>query len=328
MHSLGRHVLLILVVLSASLAFCGDTPVVSYAKSLKGQTFVLRAHEDLFGFPKISTFDQRLLYNTDVAQAHGKTVIGNQIDWQGAYFVSGHSYIVKSVSTHNDVIELKMWEVNGSRVPPEVKLNFSTTASLDDFKTALFTVFFSPTEDRDAYIRENNRKLVAKYFDSEPELLSLPDAQRMKLLEAIRMVSLSGRPKLERVGNALYVPAAVIGDTSVYNDVKVSKNQRIASSIEALLPDFKRISIAATDFPDAITGVKFEWNVYHRNFLADGQYSHGPDTKERMEMLVPRDSLKEFSNGNLSPSELVQKSILRENSLKVTLSSYDPIGAR
>jgi hypothetical protein len=40
------------------------------------------------------------------------------------------------------------------------------------------------------------------------------------------------------------------------------------------------------------------------------------------------EALKSFSDGNLSSFELVQKSILRENGVKVTLTSYDPIGDR
>ncbi len=151
----------------------------------------------------------------------------------------------------------------------------------------------------------------------------LPDEQRLKLLIAIRSISLSSRPKLERLGKALYVPATVIGNISVYNDIRVSKNQRIASSIEALLPDFRRVSKAALDFPEAIAGVEFQWSVYHRDFL-DKSTSN---SREGMEMLISREALKAFMDGDLSPFELVQKSVVRENGVKVTLTSYDPIGS-
>lgn len=52
------------------------------------------------------------------------------------------------------------------------------------------------------------------------------------------------------------------------------------------------------------------------------------DKVEKMELIVPKEAIREFGDGKLSAFELVQKSILRENGLKITLTSYDPIGAR
>lgn len=322
--------ILFFAILSAVSAFASDSPLVKYAKSLKDHQLVLRAHEQLFGPPNVSVWDGRLLYETDVAIVDGEVVIAGDAKWLGNHFISAMTYTVKNVSTHgNGAIQLKLRGAFGLRVEPEVKLNFKASGmTLEEFKRALFTVFFDPSENREAYTQENDRRLVAKFIDPEPELFLLPDAQRLKLLAAIKSITLSSQPKLERLGKVLYVPAAVIGDTSVYNDVRVNKNQRIASSIEAVLSDFRRVSKAATDFPEAIAGVKFQWSVYHRNFLDDTKYSQSPNTKEDMEMLVSREALKAFTDGDLSPFELVQKSVLRENGIKVSLTSYEPIGSR
>jgi hypothetical protein len=316
------RLVLFLVVIWHVPAFANDSILAKYAQSLKGQQFTLRAHEQLFGSPTASKWDGRLLYEAEVEILNGTVAIGRDTEWQGNYFVSGTPYIVKDVTTHADVLQLKLRALGVVR-EPEVKLDFRVSGmTLELFKKALFTIFFDPSESPDAYIKENNRKLVAKFIDPEPELLLLPDEQRLRLLIAIRAISLSSRPKLDRLGKDLYVPAAVIGNTSVYNDIRVNKNQRIASSIEALLPDFRRVSKAAADFPEAIAGVEFQWSVYHRNFLDNSNSS-----KEDMEMLISREALKAFTNGDLSPFELVQKSVLRENGVKVTLASYDPIGS-
>jgi len=238
LHS-ARVVLCLLSFLSGVSLIAADSPALKSAKALKGQQFVLRAHEDLFGSPKLSGWDGRLLYETKVSMANDRTQIGGDADWQGMYFVSGNIYELKDASVRDGALQLKLRQLIGLRTAPELKLDFD-----------------------------------------------------------------------------------------LYNDVRVSKNQRIASSIEGLLNDFRRISAATTSFPNEIAGVKFEWNVYHRNFLNDGKYLQDSDTRERMEMLVPREALKSFSDGNLSSFELVQKSILRENGVKVTLTSYDPIGDR
>jgi hypothetical protein len=47
-----------------------------------------------------------------------------------------------------------------------------------------------------------------------------------------------------------------------------------------------------------------------------------------MQLLAPVAALQEFVAGNLSALELIQKSILRENGTKITLTTYEPIGAR
>jgi hypothetical protein len=49
---------------------------------------------------------------------------------------------------------------------------------------------------------------------------------------------------------------------------------------------------------------------------------------EKIEMLTSLSVLNDFAAGNLSGFELTQKSILRVDGTKVTLTSYEPIGAR
>jgi hypothetical protein len=127
---------------------------------------------------------------------------------------------------------------------------------------------------------------------------------------------------MEKVGQDLYIPDNLIGDGSIYNDITVSKNQRIASSIERLLPEIKLAAVGLEGLPTAIHGVRFYWTVIHRDFLDGGNSS------ERLEMLVSAESIKKLAAGNMSVVEMLHEATLREDGTKVTLSSYEPIGAR
>ncbi len=126
MARLIRAVLFIAIFLNVPV-FASDSVIAKYAKSLKGQQFILRAHEQLFGSPSASIWDGRLLYEAEVEVVGGKVAIGRDADWQGNYFVSGTTYTVKDVATHGDVIQLKLRTL-GMATEPEVKLDFRVSA--------------------------------------------------------------------------------------------------------------------------------------------------------------------------------------------------------
>jgi hypothetical protein len=212
-----------------------DSPVKSFVSSLKGKELVMKAHEDLFG-PSQSGWDGRLIQEADVVLAGDAITIGGTTGWAGQYFVSDRTYFVKEAKLDKgkDRIQIKVWQRNGLPLEPEIKINIAGASrlSLDQLNQALFSLFFAPGESKDAHIAANDEQLLKSYIDREPELFLLSTAERLKVLKAIRSISFSGRPQLERLPDGLYIPAAVVGDTSVYNDLQVNKNARIASSCE------------------------------------------------------------------------------------------------
>ena len=106
MHHSARVVLCLLSFLSGVSLIAADSPALKSAKALKGQQFVLRAHEDQFGSPELSGWDGRLLYETKVSMANGRTQIGGDADWQGMYFVSGNTYELKDASVRDGALQL------------------------------------------------------------------------------------------------------------------------------------------------------------------------------------------------------------------------------
>ncbi|MGB9458500.1 MAG: hypothetical protein WCB12_20795 [Bryobacteraceae bacterium] len=308
-----------------------DSGLRAYVNSLKGKQFVLRANQELFGRPRQTAY-YRMIYETDITAEKDFVKIGGNADWQGRYFVPAppRMFTVKDLHFDDarDRLQVKLW---GPKVPrakeDEIRLNFTDLKSQtpESLNHMFFAVFFSPGEPVEQYVVENDKRLVETYLDVYPELARLPTDSRMKVLSAIRQVSSSGRPQLEKVGEDLYIPDNLIGDDSVYNEISVSKNQRIASSIEHLLPQIKLAAVRLQGLPAAIHGVRFYWTIMHRDFARENEYQHSSDS---MEMLVSLESIEKLAAGNLSVVEMLQEATLREDGTKITLSSYDPIGAR
>lgn len=324
-----------------SYVWAADPPLKTYAALLKGKRFAMKAHGDLFGEPLVSELDQRLVQEATVFYDGEKPSISGHTDWLRTHFASTSVYLVKDVKYQGSkgTLQIKVWQMDSlSEVEPEIKLTFTgaNRLTLQQFDELFFSIFLKPGESMEDYVRLNQSKLVESYFDTESELSSLSAKAKLDLLKAIQIIGLVAQPQLGRIGNALYVPAAVAsestayGELTAYNDLQVSKNQRIASSIEASLGKFKKIASQFQKLPDGIKGIRFLWRVLHqspRGLGLPGPLNYDLRT-EQMEMFVPWDAMKEFSEGNLSAFELVQKSILRENGVKVTLTSYDPIGAK
>jgi hypothetical protein len=222
---------------------------------------------------------------------------------------------------------VKVWgkKISKRTLEDEVKIDFPNANQLtrEQFDKILYTIFFKPDESVAAFVDDNDKKLIETYLTPQKEIAALPDADRKKLLDGIKALSLSPKPELERIGDGLYVPVQLLGDGSEYNDLKVTKYQRLASAIEAQIPEFKATDEKAKSLP-AITGVRFHWLVFHRDFLKD----ESANVSETIVMATPLSVLDEFASGNLSAFELTQKSILRVDGTKVTLTSYEPIGAR
>ncbi|HXL21352.1 MAG TPA: hypothetical protein VOA78_02710 [Candidatus Dormibacteraeota bacterium] len=316
----------------ALLAMCcatssSEQPYKTFVKGIEHQYFALRANEALCR--RSLAWDKRTIWECRVTPSDRSIAINGVNDWEGRYFVSGKSYRLKSAKLDGgkNVLELKVWGEPVSRgfLEDEIRLEIPDASQLDVSKleSIFFGIFLRPSENKDAYEAAINRKLIERYLDPEPELFALPEGSREKVLLAIRLMGFPPQPQIEKVGRDLYIPANFIPDSNVYNDIRVSKNQRLATTIEKQLKDVRIFAKQAAELP-VIKGIKFQWSDFHKSFLEE---SASP-TEERLEMLVPLPAIGEFLAGNLSAFELVQKSTLRADGMKVTLTSYDPIGSQ
>jgi hypothetical protein len=316
----------------ALFALCGATPASeqpykAFVKTIEHQYFALRANESLCR--RSLAWDKRTIWECRLTESDRSIAINGVSDWEGRYFVSGRSYRLKSAKfeSSKNVLELKVWAEPVARgiLEDEIRLEIPDASQLDVGKLEgiFFGIFLRPNQNKEVYETAINRKLIERYLDPEPELFVLPEESREKVLRAIHLMGFPPQPKLEKVGQDLYIPANFIADSSVYNDIRVSKNQRLATTIERQLKDVRIFAKQAAELP-AIKGIKFQWSDFHKSFLEE---SAAP-TEERLEMLVPLSAIGEFAAGNLSAFELVQKSTLRADGMKVTLTSYEPIGSQ
>src|SRR5205823_3976921 len=224
--------------------FAADAPIKAYATSLKGHEFTIRANTALFGLPR-SGVDLREIREADVALNGDDVVIGKTPEWLGKYFVSQQPYTVRDVKydSSKDRLQMKVWGKKISRrtLEDEIKINFPHASQLtrEQFDKILYTIFFKPDESVASFVEDNDKKLIEAYLTPQKEVAALSDADRKKLLDGIKSLSLSPKPELERVADGLYIPVQLLGDLSEYNDLQVSKYQRLASAIEAQIPEIK-----------------------------------------------------------------------------------------
>lgn len=309
-----------------SVGEAADQPYKAFVKEIQKQYFAFRANEAACEHT-YSLWNERAIHICRLTRSGGRTAINGTSDWEGKYFVCGRKYRLKSsrLDKRKDTLELKLWDkpVSG-RLQDELQIQIPEASRMDarGLEDIFFGVFLRPSEDLQAYEAGIDKKLIENYLDPEPELFALPLRDREKILHAIQLMGFPAQPKLERVGQDLYIPANFIPDDSVYNDLRVSENQRLATTIEKQLKEM-RLFAEQIGNPPVIRGIKFEWNVYHQD-LTDEK---AVPTVEQIEFLVPLQAIRQFDAGNLSAFELVQRSLLRADGIKVTLTSFDPIGA-
>jgi hypothetical protein len=322
----------LLIACSALLGLSGtllanEQPYKVFAKAIEHEYFALRIQESLCS--RTPAFDNRTIWTCRLTKVDRGVAVNGIADWEGKYFVSGRRYRLKSAKLDGskNVIELKVWGEQFTRglLEDEIRLEISDASQQDphSLEYLFFGIFVRRDEAIKDYEAKINHELVERYLDPEPQLFVLPQETRDKLLNVIHMMGFPAQPKLEHVGQDLYIPANLIADTSVYNDIRVSKNQRLATTIEKQLRNVRIFAEHAIGLP-VVKGIRFEWSDFHKDFLQESSFP----TEEKLEMLVPLQAIAEFVGGNLSAFELVQKSTLRTDGMKVTLITYDPIGSQ
>ncbi len=309
-----RKVLLFAFLCFSAQVFAGTPHVVKYAEQLRGKYFKLRTHEVVLGSPSLSRWKSHPTY-TLYATDHTPS-------WAGRYFVSEHEFIVKSVdySKGSQLLTVKMRTAEGE----ELKFCFPAAKDLEPkrFDQMFFQVFFRPDENIPAFIAENNKSLIDNYLDGEPDLASLTFDDKLKILRATQAAEHTSRPAVEHLEDGFYLRADLAPDPLVYNDISVTKAQRIASSIESKAGKMKLIGNKASGLPK-IKGICFSWRIYHEDPL-----NETPLTSNYIKAYVSLNVLRDFVDGSLSPLELVNCSLLRVDGTKLTFASWDPIGAR
>lgn len=256
---LRRWVLVFLLAFSGAVA---DPTVKTHVAQLKGQRLVMKANIELFGTPTFA-FDRRQIWEAPVYFKDMKPSIAGNTNWVATHFASEKTYRVKDAKyqERTKTLQIKMWEVNSKTdLEPEIKLNFPNIESLTPsrFDELFYAIFLRPNESLEDYLMQNRLKLIEKYIDQFPELVPLPVEAKHDLLLVIQVASSAGKPQLTRINEGLYIPCSSLNLDQVraYNDLTVTKNQRIASSIEANVVDFSRVALVLNvrKVPDAILG--------------------------------------------------------------------------
>jgi hypothetical protein len=315
------------LVLSFGSTAAADQPYKTFTKSIEKQYFPLRAHESLCR--RHTAWDSRSIRECRLTKVGESVAINGVADWEGRYFVSGRKYRLKStrLEGHGETLEIKLWAepVGRGALQDEIRIEIPEVSGMDaaGIEHIFFGVFLRPSEDLNAYETAVNRKLVEQYLNPEPELFALPLEKREKILSVVHLMGFPAQPKLERIGQDLYIPADLVADFSIYNDLQVSENRRLATTIEKEMKDIRMFGEQAGQLP-VIKGINFRWKVYHKNLTDE----RAAPTEEDIHFLVPLQAISEFAAGNLSAFELTQRSLLRADGVKVTLTSFDPIGSQ
>jgi len=309
-------------------------PAEERARSFLGKILILRIHENLVPMEEYGT--TRVAH---VRMSGDEIEIGGESFFLGKAFVSRNSYQIEGVKLRKerDALELKARAVRIASIGQPgmtLKLYFFGLHRLraEDFDQMFFSVFFRENEDVGEYIRLNDEKLVERYLNPHQEFAVLAFEERLRIL--LRIHELDARepiPRLERISDRrvddpkastnerLFVHVHLPIDLSEYNDLRVSRNERIASTIEFNLPAMKAKAFLARSL-QGIHGLHFAWSVAHRDFLSETFPSY-----DKVDFYVPLTALAELADGLLSPFELINASLLQVNGTKVTLGLYEPI---
>jgi hypothetical protein len=106
----------------------------------------------------------------------------------------------------------------------------------------------------------------------------------------------------------------------VYNTIQVNKNQRIETTIEHILKPAKLYVGIKEPKSGLLAGYDLEWAVAFRNFVNESNPS-----VSLMELLISKDVFAKYLKGDFSALELVQKSLLRVDKEKYSLTVWDPV---
>lgn len=317
----------------ASLPFClpalaADPPVKALAERLKRKELVLRTHEAALGQ---MTGGLATIRNWQVwlTMQEGKVAVNKTTDWDGQYFVSRDVYQVRDVAfdKNQDTLEITLRTVRsfrGERDGKQIQVRIPSASQLtpEGFDRFVYSLFFKDGEDVEVFTSENYARLARLYLDPHPEFSSLSPRQEMDMLVAIDRLCLCGRPEFEKVNEGLFFQVTLRPDLSDFNDLRVNKNQRLASTIENRIGALKeKAKIVPASLADVKPlGIRFSWGVWHRDFSQTTM-----SKTEKVDLFVPVGVLSGLTKGDVSAFEMVQGSVLRADGTKVTLNAYEPV---
>ena len=288
---------------------------------LKNRIFMLKTHKSAFGISHYSRWDQREIYEQEVYKESGTVWVGGVNDWKFSYFVSLQPYIVKDVKyrkKENDV-EVKL-HATDAVVGTELKLSFTPSSEFGQ----LFSTLFFHRDNTKSYETAINCRLAERYIDTQFDTSGVSQEEKISVIRQLKILSSAGRPEIKARDDGAY-PRVQLYDSTAYNTRQVVKNQRISSTLETVMQQAKqKVSTAdvfGSEASDLFQGYVLYWAAYYRDFV-DEELNHS----DTIELDIQRDVFIGYIEGNLSIFEVVQKSVLRVNGDKYTLTTYDPLG--
>jgi len=289
-------------------------------KALKGKTLYLKTHEEAFGNPRISSWDWRRIYEFELSPAKDGASLLNGRPWEGQFFVTLKEFKVKEAKyKKKEGIAFLKLQATDVQLGNELQI---TIAPPEEAAALVDTLFFpSLGADADGYRRQAALTLTDLYIEPKFDVSQMSEQDRVELVAALQALSSAGTPSLDERDGQVFAAVGTF-DTNVYNTVRVDSNKRISSTVSAAVKLAKlRLSNAPKSALEFLSGYRLFWDCYYRNFVSEKESS-----ADRMELVVSREDFGEYADGNLSVFELIQKSILRVDGEKYTLTTFDPIG--
>jgi hypothetical protein len=284
---------------------------------LKSKAFRLKTHENLFARPGFSkwNWERTVVFSADISIVGDEVSISGNKNWKSQYFVSGKQFVVSDLKVNGNTVEITM---KGSvRNGSQLKLKF---IGLDGFKSGFDAIFFGEGDDMERYENEVNRLLIGRYLEAQFDGIEMKEDEKLQLLQDLKLLSTSGKPEIVRQKEAVYALISLDKEDVSYNVLQVNKNQRISSTLDKTLRRAKsRITKPRSPY---LKGYSISWEVFYHDPL-------GSSTRQQadtIELLAPVSVFEEYKDGALSVLETIQKSILKVNGEKYTLTDYQPIG--
>lgn len=228
-------------------------------------------------------------------------------DWRSAGFPSVRHYAVANLKTV-DRNEAKFIEVTLKDRPP-LDLRYRFFAPAD--QAAAIRAILAPVRAADSVLQMAYDSLGARFFTGP--LASFTPAERLLLLRFAHLTANGTKLGSETFKGITYLTIALPGDGNTWNDLRVTRTQRIGRLIGdqlTLLKAFAKIAVPH----DSIGGLKLEQPSRH------GMAPYYVDaTDEEVAAYFPLDAMLRFATVDITSQQLVNQGIVLVNGNRVAV---------
>ena len=201
-------------------------------------------------------------------------------------------------------------------VATELNLSFSCGSDFDKCFTALF---YRTDDDISVYEAELSARIMKTQIEPKFDTSNITDTEKVQLIGDIQRLSrLGGRVEIEARDDGAYVRVPFF-DSFTYNTVRLNKNQRLATTIERVLKAAKEHVQESEPKSPLLAGYGIYWSTRFKNLVTETI-----ESENSVELVISRVNFAGYMKGDLSAFEVVQKSILRVDGEKYSLTVWDP----